>query len=108
MRVVSRLKQRETVRLQLVQGRHASDEQDQKFLDGPKGLGLVLVDEQKQNRPDKADSERVKDIGIHVPCKCRRRSERYAAGNRRNIIPATLSASMRIMSAGHSNVVARD
>jgi hypothetical protein len=28
---ISRLKQRETVRLQLVQDRHASDEQDQKF-----------------------------------------------------------------------------
>src|SRR5580704_5398461 len=42
-------------------------------VDGPKGLR-----EQKQNRPDKADSERVKHIRIHVPCKCRKTPERHA------------------------------
>ena len=62
-----------------MQDRHANDEQDQKFQEaGQRASGLVLFDEQKQNRPDKADSERVKHIGIYVPSECGRDPERHA------------------------------
>jgi hypothetical protein len=67
-RTHARLKQRKTVGLQFMQDRHASDEQDQKFQEtGQRAFGLVLVDEQKQNRADKTDSERVKHIRIYLP-----------------------------------------
>ena len=59
-----------------------------------------------QYRPDKADCERVKDIRIHVPCKCRRRPERHAgcftssaSAEIRWQPPQMELASMRIMSA---------
>ena len=29
-------------------------------------VGLILVDEQEQNRPDEADNERIEQIRIHV------------------------------------------